>query len=84
MLKFHTNDTTFLATFEDFITTVFVMIDDLYRLLFNVIHRLYARILFARRVHSPWKLLASTRSAFSCPLSCENTVSTRLRSRNIS
>ena len=31
MLKFHTNDTTFLATFEDFITTVFVMIDDLYR-----------------------------------------------------
>ena len=31
MLKFHTNDTTLLATFEDFITTVFVMIDDLYR-----------------------------------------------------
>ncbi len=31
MLKFHTNDTTLLTTFEDFITTVFVIIDDLYR-----------------------------------------------------
>ncbi len=31
MLKFYTNDTTILATFEDFITTVFVIIDDLYR-----------------------------------------------------
>lgn len=31
MLKFHTNDTTLLTTFEDFMTTVFVIIDDLYR-----------------------------------------------------
>lgn len=31
MLKFHTNDITVLSTFEDFITTVFVIIDDLYR-----------------------------------------------------
>lgn len=30
MLKFHTNHTTSIATFEDFILTVFVMIDDLY------------------------------------------------------
>ena len=31
MLKFHTNDTTVLTTFEDFILTVYVIIDDLYR-----------------------------------------------------
>lgn len=30
MSKFHTNHTTVLATFEDFLTTVFVIIDDLY------------------------------------------------------
>ena len=30
MLKFHINDTTVLSTFEDFIITVFVIIDDLY------------------------------------------------------
>ena len=30
-MKFHTNDTTALTTFEDFITTVYVVIDDLYR-----------------------------------------------------
>ena len=30
MSKFHTNHTTVLATFEDFLTTVFVIIDDWY------------------------------------------------------
>lgn len=31
MLKFHTNDTTVLTTFEDFILTVYVIVDELYR-----------------------------------------------------
>lgn len=31
MLKFYNNDTTLLATFEDFILTVYVIIDDLYQ-----------------------------------------------------
>ena len=30
MLKFQNNNTTLIATFEDFILTVYVMIDDLY------------------------------------------------------
>ncbi|MCR2046210.1 IS982 family transposase [Acetatifactor muris] len=31
MLKFHTNDTSVLTTFEDFILTVYVIVDELYR-----------------------------------------------------
>ena len=31
MLKFYDNNTTLIATFEDFILTVYVIIDDLYR-----------------------------------------------------
>lgn len=31
MLKFHDNNTTLIATFEDFILTAYVIIDDLYR-----------------------------------------------------
>ena len=31
MLKFHNNDTTIIATFEDFILTTYVIIDDLYQ-----------------------------------------------------
>lgn len=31
MLKFHTNDTTVLTTFKDFILTVYVIDDELYR-----------------------------------------------------
>ncbi len=31
MLKFHTNDTTALTTFEDFILMVYVIVDELYR-----------------------------------------------------
>ncbi len=31
MLKFHTNDTTVLTTFEDFILLVYTIIDDLYQ-----------------------------------------------------
>ena len=31
MLKFHNNDTTIIATFEDFILTTYVIVDDLYQ-----------------------------------------------------
>ena len=50
----------------------------------NAIHRLCPNILFCNRVHNPLKLFASTLSAFSCSLSCENTVSTLRRKRKIS
>ena len=33
MLKFHNNDTTIIATFEDFILTTYVIIDDCIRVL---------------------------------------------------
>ena len=41
MLKFQNNNTTIIATFEDFILTVYVIIDDLYHQFApdEVIHR---------------------------------------------
>lgn len=55
-----------------------------WKILFIARHRLYARILLASRVHSPWNVFTRTLSTFSCPTSCENMFSTHHRFLKIS
>ena len=72
------------VNFQNINCLILQMSHDDWNILMNAMHRLCPNTLFCSQGHNPLKLLASTLSAFSCPLSCENTVSTLRWKRKIS
>ena len=75
MLKFHNNDTTIIATFEDFILTTYVIIDDLYQCFAPLEVKNRRHVLDAKLSDSEiitialWLSAFDNRSDLECPLS---------------